>query len=79
MKILVAYSSASAEDIENKYNLVISATFQALKLFLCTISSTEILNIQEDYISIVSENKFWKYAKNKESQVSNKYIYRISL
>ncbi|XP_035204412.1 E3 ubiquitin-protein ligase listerin-like [Stegodyphus dumicola] len=57
----------SAEDVENKYILVISATLQALKLFLTTILHSELQNIYEDLRSVVVESKFWKYAKNKES------------
>lgn len=55
--------------MENKYILVTSATLQAMKLFLTTVSPNEISNLKDDYASIVLDNKFWKINKNKESQV----------
>ncbi|KFM63260.1 E3 ubiquitin-protein ligase listerin, partial [Stegodyphus mimosarum] len=68
----------SAEDVENKYILVISATLKALKLFLTTILHSELQNFHEDLCSVVVENKFWKYAKNKESLIRSAWYSLIS-
>lgn len=66
-----SYSSTSAEDMENKYTLAISATLQAMKFFMMTVSSTEFSNLKDAYMEVIVENKFWKYSKNKEPQVSH--------
>lgn len=77
-KTMSDVNSTSAEDVESKYILVISATLQAMKLVLLTIASNEISNIQDEYKAIVSENKFWKFAKNKESQIRGSWYAFIS-
>ncbi|GBM96192.1 E3 ubiquitin-protein ligase listerin [Araneus ventricosus] len=71
-------SVATAEDIENKYILVISATLQALKLILSLVPKNELSNVHDSFYSIVAENKFWKYAKSKEPSIRGAWYALIS-
>lgn len=57
--------------MESKYNLVISATLQALKLFLVIVKSSKNDAVKEEVLSIVANGKFWKFSKSKEPQVGS--------
>ncbi|KAG8175436.1 hypothetical protein JTE90_028235, partial [Oedothorax gibbosus] len=63
-------NTASPEDMESKYNLVVSATLQATKLFLVIVRTSKPNDaVQQEIASVVDNPKFWKFAKNKESQI----------
>lgn len=69
---------SSPEDMENKYILVISATLQALKLFLTIVPQKELTTVHDYFYSIIADNKFWKFAKSKEAQIRGAWYVLIS-
>uniref|UniRef100_A0A2L2Y589 E3 ubiquitin-protein ligase listerin n=1 Tax=Parasteatoda tepidariorum TaxID=114398 RepID=A0A2L2Y589_PARTP len=77
-KTLSEPNSASPEDMENKYILVISGTLQALKLFMNIVERSEVEKLHEDFCSIIAEKRFWKFAKCKEAQIRGSWYALMS-
>ncbi|GFS67129.1 e3 ubiquitin-protein ligase listerin, partial [Nephila pilipes] len=69
---------STPEDMENKYILVISATLQAFKLFLTIIPQKELGAVHDCFYSIIADNKFWKFAKDKRAQIRGAWYSLIS-
>ena len=67
---LKKYSTASAEDNESKYYRLISNCLQGLTLLISSLSNSSISEIESIINSIISDNKFWKFAKSKDPLVS---------
>lgn len=59
----------SEEEREAKYNRVLSSSILALGHLIHMTSDREDADMQELYLNVLRQNKFWKYARHKSSNV----------
>nr|XP_006825327.1 PREDICTED: E3 ubiquitin-protein ligase listerin-like [Saccoglossus kowalevskii] len=70
--------STPAEEMETKYNRVITSSFLALNYFLLSIPKKEHENLVEIYRTLFEEPKFWKYSKSKTPMIRGAFYSTIS-
>ena len=60
----------SEEEREAKYNRVLSSSILALGKLISVTSDKNRAEMEELYLNILRQNKFWKYARHKYPNVS---------
>lgn len=69
----------SEEEREAKYNRVLSSSILALgHLIHVTSSDKGDAEMEELYLNVLRQNKFWKYARHKSPNVGVQLIYHCS-
>ena len=64
----------SEEEREAKYNRVLSSSILALGHLIQVTSDKEDADMQELYLNVLRQNKFWKYARHKSPNVGVQLI-----
>ena len=59
----------SEEEREAKYNRVVSSSISALGKLMSVTSEKSRAEMEELYLNIFQQNKFWKYSKHKSPNV----------
>ena len=59
----------SEEEREAKYNRVVSSSISALGKLMSVTSEKSRAEMEELYLNILQQNKFWKYSKHKSPNV----------
>ncbi|XP_005524045.1 PREDICTED: E3 ubiquitin-protein ligase listerin [Pseudopodoces humilis] len=67
-----------AEEREAKFFRILTCSLLALKKLLSMLPKKEMHSLEEKLMSLLSQNKFWKYSKNSVSQVRSAFFELIS-
>ncbi|XP_077977369.1 E3 ubiquitin-protein ligase listerin-like isoform X1 [Glandiceps talaboti] len=70
--------STPPEEMEAKYNRVMTSSLLAFRHFLLVLPKQEHENLQETYQGFLTEPKLWKYAKNKAPPIRGAFFSAIS-
>ena len=65
----------SEEEREAKYNRVVSSSISALGKLMSVTSEKNRTEMEELFLNILQQNKFWKYSKHKSPNVHTCIIY----
>lgn len=79
--ILLFLRTTEKEDMENKYNRVITSSLLAIRKLLTSLPSNEISSLSETMDNLLKDPKFWKHGKSQVISVwcfllFSLYIYR---
>ncbi|XP_066196711.1 E3 ubiquitin-protein ligase listerin [Sylvia atricapilla] len=66
------------EEREAKFFRILTCSLLALKKLLSMLPKKEMHSLEEKLMSLLSQNKFWKYSKNNVSQVRSAFFELIS-
>ncbi|XP_053792016.1 E3 ubiquitin-protein ligase listerin isoform X2 [Vidua chalybeata] len=66
------------EEREAKFFRILTSSLLALKKLLSMLPKKEMHSLEEKLMSLLSQNKFWKYSKNNVSQVRSAFFELIS-
>ncbi|XP_039574003.1 E3 ubiquitin-protein ligase listerin [Passer montanus] len=66
------------EEREAKFFRILTSSLLALKKLLSMLPKKEMHSLEEKLMSLLSQNKFWKYSKNSVSQVRSAFFELIS-
>uniref|UniRef100_A0A8C3TZF3 E3 ubiquitin-protein ligase listerin n=1 Tax=Catharus ustulatus TaxID=91951 RepID=A0A8C3TZF3_CATUS len=66
------------EEREAKFFRILTCSLLALKKLLTMLPKKEMHSLEEKLMSLLSQNKFWKYSKNNVSQVRSAFFELIS-
>ncbi|XP_066065306.1 E3 ubiquitin-protein ligase listerin isoform X1 [Chamaea fasciata] len=66
------------EEREAKFFRILTCSLLALKKLLSMLPKKEMHSLEEKLVSLLSQNKFWKYSKNNVSQVRSAFFELIS-
>ncbi|XP_039911108.1 E3 ubiquitin-protein ligase listerin [Hirundo rustica] len=66
------------EEREAKFFRILTCSLLALKKLLSMLPKKELHSLEEKLMSLLSQNKFWKYSKNSVSQVRSAFFELIS-
>ncbi|XP_002190030.5 E3 ubiquitin-protein ligase listerin [Taeniopygia guttata] len=66
------------EEREAKFFRILTCSLLALKKLLSMLPKKEMHSLEEKLMSLLSQNKFWKYSKNSISQVRSAFFELIS-
>ncbi|KAI1242343.1 hypothetical protein IHE44_0005877 [Lamprotornis superbus] len=66
------------EEREAKFFRILTCSLLALKKLLSMLPKKEMHSLEEKLMSLLSQNKFWKYSKNSVSQVRSAFFELIS-
>ncbi|XP_052810138.1 E3 ubiquitin-protein ligase listerin-like [Mya arenaria] len=61
--------TTEAEDMENKYNRVLTSSLLAMRKLLTNIPANEIESCKQPMATLLDNGKFWKHGKSKVSSV----------
>ncbi|XP_078698353.1 E3 ubiquitin-protein ligase listerin-like isoform X4 [Branchiostoma floridae x Branchiostoma belcheri] len=61
--------TTSPEEVEAKYQRVVTASLMAIKLFMNTIPASENMELTETYGRLLGNDKLWKFSKHKSPQI----------
>jgi len=64
------YRTTETEDMEKKYQRVVTSSLLGLRKLLTSLPVTEIESITELLSDLLSDNKFWKHGKSATISVS---------
>lgn len=78
---LLFLRTTEKEDMENKYNRVITSSLLAIRKLLTSLPSNEISSLSETMDNLLKDPKFWKHGKSQVISVwcfllFSLYIYR---
>lgn len=79
--ILLFLRTTEKEDMENKYNRVMTSSLLAIRKLLTSLPSNEISSLSETMDNLLKDPKFWKHGKSQVISVwcfllFSIYIYR---
>ncbi|XP_053827957.1 E3 ubiquitin-protein ligase listerin isoform X1 [Vidua macroura] len=66
------------EERKAKFFRILTSSLLALKKLLSVLPEKEMHSLEEKLMSLLSQNKFWKYSKNNVSQVRSAFFELIS-
>ncbi|XP_066277345.1 E3 ubiquitin-protein ligase listerin-like isoform X3 [Branchiostoma lanceolatum] len=61
--------TTSPEEVEAKYQRVVTASLMAIKLFMNIIPASENMDLTDTYARLLGNDKLWKFSKHKSPQI----------
>ena len=73
---MIGDSSASKEEIQFKYDRLVSCSFLVLGFMVDSLSAEESAQLQQQLSQLLGEKKFWGFAKS-ENPIVRRALYRV--
>lgn len=67
--------STSEDEALQKYETVISMSFNALNMLLSYLNDQNLVDLNEKLDKLITDPKFWRFTKEKSSRVSDFFTF----